>query len=90
MSKRLNPAKPQPSHPKRDGPAFPSGRCCVGAVSSDTCLPVQQTLVVRSTHFFLESCRLPGKLQGAEHICSHLGCSKWSLFCFGSSLTLSF
>lgn len=90
MSKRLNPAKPQPSHPKRDGPAFPSGRCCVGAVSSDTCLPVQQTLVVRSTHFFLESCRLPGKLQGAEHIRSHLGCSKWSLFCFGSSLTLSF
>ena len=72
MSKWLNPTKTQPSHPKRDGPAFPSGRCCADAVSSDTCLPVQQTLVVRSTPFFLESCRLPGKLQDAEHVSYHL------------------
>lgn len=72
MSKWLNPAKPRPSHPERDGPAFLSGHCCAGAVSSDTRLPVQQTLVVRSTPFFLESCRLPGKLQDAEHVHSHV------------------
>lgn len=72
MSKWLNPTKPQPSHPKRDGPAFPSGCCCAGAISSDTRLPVEQTLVVRSTPFFLEPCRLPGKLQDVGHTRSRL------------------
>lgn len=57
--------------------------------ASDTRLPVQQTLVVRSTPFFLESCRLPGKLQ-TWNICSHLRLlTSGASSAFGSSLTLA-